>query len=67
MQHGVVPVVQLLGTRNPRHIVGSHVTGAVNSLGVVLGQELERYNRLLHHVSASLQQLTKALKVLPPA
>ncbi|KAL3130869.1 hypothetical protein ABBQ38_000199 [Trebouxia sp. C0009 RCD-2024] len=37
-------------------------TGAVNSLGVVLGQELERYNRLLHHVSASLQQLTKALK-----
>ncbi|KAL3138895.1 hypothetical protein ABBQ32_005718 [Trebouxia sp. C0010 RCD-2024] len=39
-------------------------TGAVNSLGVVLGQELERYNCLLHHVSASLQQLAKALKGL---
>jgi len=37
--------------------------GAVNSLGVVLGQEMERFNRLLHHITASLQDLTKALKV----
>jgi len=35
----------------------------VNSLGVVLGQEMERFNRLLHHITASLQDLTKALKV----
>ncbi|DBA83803.1 TPA: hypothetical protein ACH3X1_006326, partial [Trebouxia sp. C0004] len=39
-------------------------TGAVNSLGVVLGQEMERFNRLLHHITASLQDLTKALKGL---
>ena len=41
------------------------VAGAVNSLGVVLGQEMQRFNRLLHCVTASLQQLTKALKVHP--
>lgn len=41
------------------------VAGAVNSLGVVLGQEMQRYNRLLHHVTVSLQQLIKALKVQP--
>ena len=39
------------------------IAGAVNSLGVVLGQEMERFNRLLQHVTASLQELTKALKV----
>lgn len=39
---------------------------AVNSLGVVLGQEMQRFNRLLSHVTASLQQLTKALKVQSP-
>ena len=41
------------------------VAGAVNSLGVVLGQEMHRFNRLLHHMTASLQQLIKALKVQP--
>ena len=39
--------------------------GAVNSLGVVLGQEMQRFNGLLQHVTASLQQLIKALKVQP--
>lgn len=42
------------------------LAGAVNSLGVVLGQEMQRFNRLLHHVTASLQQLIKALKVQSP-
>ncbi len=41
----------------------SHAPGAVNSLGVVLGQEMERFNRLLHHITTSLRDLTKALKV----
>ena len=39
--------------------------GGVNSLGVVLGQEMQRFNRLLHCVTAWLQQLMKALKVHP--
>lgn len=41
--------------------------GAVNSLGVVLGQEMERFNRLLHHMTDSLQDLCKALKVCIPS
>ena len=40
-----------------------YAAGAVNSLGVVLEQEIDRFNRLLHHVTASLQELSKALKV----
>ena len=35
----------------------------MNSLGVVLGQEMQRFNRLLERLGASLHQLTKALKV----
>lgn len=37
--------------------------GAVNSLGVVLGQEMQRYNSLLACMAASLHLLSKALKV----
>lgn len=52
------PAVHLLKAYSP-------ATGAVNSLGVVLGQEMERFNKLLLCMSASLQQLSKALKVTP--
>lgn len=36
----------------------------MNSLGVVLGQEMQRFNKLLERMAASLHQLTKALKVI---
>lgn len=37
--------------------------GAVNSLGVVLGQEMQRYNSLLACMATSLHLLSKALQV----
>lgn len=43
--------------------LGVLCTGAVDSLGVVLGQEMQRFNRLLQCMSATLQRLGKALKV----
>ena len=38
--------------------------GQLNSLAVVLGQEMERFNRLSEVMSSSLQELQKALKGL---
>ena len=48
----------------PRHVIClKHVAGQVNSLGVVLRQELDRFNQLLSTLQNTLTELQQAIKV----